>query len=378
MLHPYFAYYYTMLDIPTFLMRWLFLSNLLRDAAEVQTLPVHPYQPPPQIPIVNRQMAEEMYRDDCIRGILSNPPGARRVLVVDALRCNLVNILCQELQQADQIIDRITCHQAEVRHSLENDHSRDADTQIMKEFERKFANSEGNTDRTSSIDSDHETAIGDANDSTNTKPTEAEILSARRLLQDSRDFLPQLASAALKSPAAYDPYVSDPLLRLRRLLLRRCLRDPSWGIELCWLLEAEVGKAWKTLFEHRQQTGRRLIVVLPAEKAIVLAKIGAERGQAFDLLQEAEQATAYGYTSFYDPSSPASTTDPQSSVRLPSSIGLRRCSHFGDTMHFIDRLTKVSSDLRSVPPSEREVSMVSFVEQVYEICLTSCLLVISV
>ena len=34
-----------MFDVSTFLMRWLFLSNLVRDVAEVQTLPYQPYQP---------------------------------------------------------------------------------------------------------------------------------------------------------------------------------------------------------------------------------------------------------------------------------------------------------------------------------------------
>jgi hypothetical protein len=308
--------------------------------------------------MANRQMAEEIYRDDCVRGILSNPPGPQRILVIDALRCNLVHLLCQELQQADRVIDRITSRQAQLRHNVQddNDSTLDADTEIMNVFERKLSTIKSkDAQAKSNRASDHEATGSIAQDSTSSEPTESEILSARRLLQDCRDFLPQLASAALKSPGAYDPYVSDPLLRLRRLLLRRCLRDPSWGIELCWQLEAEVGKAWKTLFEHRQQTGRRLIVVLPAEKAIVLAKIGSEKREAFDLLQEAEQATAYSYTSFDDEYSLGSTTDEHSSVRLPSSIGLRRCSHFGDTMHFIDRLTKVSSDLRRIPAAEREV-----------------------
>jgi hypothetical protein len=147
------------------------------------------------------------------------------------------------------------------------------------------------------------------------------------------------------------------------------LQDANWGIELCWLLEAEVGRAWKTLFEHRQQTGRRLIVVLPAEKAAVLAKIGTEKREAFDLLQDAEQATAYGYTfqNVYDTShhgtpqsfnSEAEPTPP----KLPSSLSLRRCSHFGDTMHFIDKLTQISMDLRMVPVIQRHVSSFVFRE----------------
>jgi hypothetical protein len=130
------------------------------------------------------------------------------------------------------------------------------------------------------------------------------------------------------------------------------------------LLEAEVGRAWKTLFEHRQQTGRRLIVVLPAEKAAVLAKIGNEKRGAFDLLQDAEQATAYGYTFDHDRLVPSSEADENEdggvAPRLPSSLSLRRCSHFGDTMHFVDRLTKVSLDLRVVPPAQRLVRRYHF------------------
>jgi hypothetical protein len=134
---------------------------------------------------------------------------------------------------------------------------------------------------------------------------------------------------------------------------------------MCWLLEAEVGRTWKKLFEHRQQTGRRLIVVLPAEKAAVLAKIGTEKREAFDLLQDAEQATAYGYTISMDEQmlyqgyqAYTNYHPPKSDVRtrLPSSISLRRCSHFGDTMHFVDRLTRISMDLRHVPTIHRRVS----------------------
>ena len=126
-----------------------------------------------------------------------------------------------------------------------------------------------------------------------------------------------------------------------------------------------MGRAWKKLFEHRQQTGRRLIVVLPAEKAAVLAKIGTEKREAFDLLQDADQATAYGYTItmdeqlFYHGYQPYTNYHPpqqDTRTRLPSSISLRRCSHFGDTMHFIDRLTRISMDLRHIPTIHRRVS----------------------
>ena len=191
----------------------------------------------------------------------------------------------------------------------------------------------------------------DADDKRIPPPSFLQVRQAHETMKNAREYLPQLVSAVLKSPPAFDPQLSNPIGRFRQLLLHQCLQDPSWGIELCWLLEADVGRAWKTLFEHRQQTGRRLIVVLPAEKAAVLAKIGTEKREAFDLLQDAEQATAYGYTVGEESSS---WDDDVTRPRLPSSISLRRCSHFGDTMHFIDKLTAVSSDLRSVPPAHRE------------------------
>ena len=171
----------------------------------------------------------------------------------------------------------------------------------------------------------------------------AEVEQNKQSQRQIRECLPQLVSAVLKSPQPFDPNLVDPVHKLRELIISRCQQDPSWGIELCWLLEAEVGRTWKSLFEHRQQTGKRLIVVLPADKAAVLAKIGTEKREAFDLLQDAERVTAYGYSS------------DDKMAKLPSSISLLRCSHFGDTMHFIDRLTKISLDLRMVPAIQRHV-----------------------
>ena len=108
---------------------------------------------------------------------------------------------------------------------------------------------------------------------------------------------------------------------------------------------------------------------MPAEKAAVIAQIGTEKRAAFDLLQDAEQATAYGYTIsldeglYYQGYQPYTNYHPQESrqhgneqVRLPSSLSLRRCSHYGDTMHFIDRLTKLSMELRHIPAIHRHVS----------------------
>jgi hypothetical protein len=190
-----------------------------------------------------------------------------------------------------------------------------------------------------------------------------EAEDAQRTIRVVRDYLPQLVSVVLKSPPAFDPNLIDPVNKLRQIILRRCVEDANWGVDMCWLLEAEVGRAWKTLFEHRQQTGRRLIVVLPAEKAVVLAKIGSEKREAFDLLQDAEQATAFGYTIptdedlFYHGPNYCNRRGSHHQRNepgiLPSSLSLRRCSHFGDTMHFIDRLTKVSLDLRRVPRIHR-------------------------
>lgn len=189
--------------------------------------------------------------------------------------------------------------------------------------------------------------------------SDVEIENNRRAMKQVRDYLPQLVSAVLRSPPPFDPNLVDPVHRLRELMISRCQADPNWGIELCWLLEAEVGRTWKSLFEHRQQTGKRLIIVLPAEKAAVLAQIGPKKREAFDLLQDAERVTAYGYPSDHEVwrnvqiNSPHGTTS-----RLPSSISLLRCSHFGDTMHFIDRLTQISLDLRMVPAIHRHVSPV--------------------
>ena len=177
------------------------------------------------------------------------------------------------------------------------------------------------------------------------------VHATKQSQREIRECLPQLVSAVLKSPQPFDPNLVDPVHKLRELIISRCQQDPSWGIELCWLLEAEVGRTWKSLFEHRQQTGKRLIVVLPADKAAVLAKIGTEKREAFDLLQDAERVTAYGYSAEEDVGHHVGHGMP----KLPSSISLLRCSHFGDTMHFIDRLTKISLDLRMVPAIQRHV-----------------------
>jgi phosphatidylinositol 4-kinase A len=503
-----------MFDIPTFLMRWLFLSNIIRDVAEIQTLPQQPYYPPPPSPRHspsqhNEHEVEAHWKDECLRGILSYPPGTQRLLVMDALRVELTNQLGQELHAAQDCIRRLAAakkqqrqkrqqrhhhhgraddilnhpqnnhqrHLSDVYNDSENDNDTrnrdddddpylDADVEIVKAAIEKMKNgilptpssssktkkervfsstgsttvdalmeisnrgaslipnidsaADGLSSSSSSLSSSAMSVEEDSTDDedvihtpakTNTKdehehvetttshshnriqpPTEEEMARARKTLRQSRDLLPQLVSAVLKSPHNAADTIShhqqhhdststttvsnNPIQRFRQIILSRCLEDPSWGIELCWLLEAEVGRAWKTLFEHRQQTGRRLIVVLPAEKAAVLAKIGMEKREAFDLLQDAEQATAYGYTNdqhYYNdnahdtaatramveygsgssPSIPPPPPPPPPRGRLPSSLSLRRCSHFGDAMHFIDRLTQISLDLRFIPTQER-------------------------
>ena len=398
------------------------------------------------------------------------------MLVLDALRTNLVQKLTQSLKHADDILRRyqatrrrkneerrrlkqdlatqeedqpsvlpssatsaeVTPQPDESSTADEEDPYLDADLEILKTFEQATSAlmDQGGTSlgaesavpsedeshqavlvisKNGTIDTSTETTASDGSSTTSMTttssssslvsptdpadediPSPEEVKDAQMTLRHVRDYLPQLVSAVLKSPPASYPNLLNPTQRLRRLIVQRCMEDANWGIDMCWLLEAEVGRAWKTLFEHRQQTGKRLIVVLPAEKAAVLAKIGTEKRDAFDLLQDSEQATAYGYTVSmeedwqyqYDNdgvqySKPQSYHEqqqqqyqrmtvqqqhlqPQHHVadeaetmppRLPSSLSLRRCSHFGDTMHFIDRLTQTSLDLRQVPVMHRHVSL---------------------
>jgi hypothetical protein len=276
-----------MIDLSTFLMRWFFLCGLMRDGPEIQTLPYTPHvsmpapiqEHYPEVPVAAAiTNCEETWRSHCLHGILSYPPGSQRELVMDAMREQLVHQLDHYLKNLDLVTNHTTI-----------------------------------------------ATTGTTSTSTNKKQI--------------RDFLPQLVSAVLRSPSPPQPNLVNPVQRLRQLILRRCQQDPNWGIELCWLLETEVGRNWKSMFEHLQQPGKRLIIAFPADKAVALAKIGAEKGEAFDLLQDVEQVTAYG------------------SDNLPSSISLLRCSHYGDTMHFIDRLTQISLDLRQIPAISRLVSL---------------------
>lgn len=375
----------------------------MRDVAEIQTLPYNPNAHIQQVQEVmsNPVSCEEDWRNGCLRGILSYPPGTQRLLVMDAMRGELVQKLSQSLQKADRTLKlyenaRRRAGAETMDLTGQGDPFLDADVEILRAFkEETFVDPNADHEK----DPDEEPVLAISNNRTSdsdksttssgsrssepslvqeddTLPSTNEVEDAQKTIRTVREYLPQLVSVVLRSPPAFEPNLLDPIEKLRRVIVKRCVEDANWGVDMCWLLEADVGRAWKTLFEHRQQTGRRLIVVLPAEKAAVLAKIGTGKKEAFDLLQDAEQATAYGYTTSLDEylyNSPQQQTMYQeaqsphghtyhgsrdysdhSSSRLPSSLSLRRCSHFGDTMHFIDRLTKISLEMRRVPPIHRE------------------------
>lgn len=248
--------------------------------------------------------------------------------------------------------------------------------------------------------------------STKTAILDPILKQALELQRETRDYLPQFVSAILHSPPSLtttynhnhhhhhhqnqhnyhhhqQQHNTNPISTLRNLLMNRCVRDPNLGIELCWLLEAEVGRAWKSLFEHRQQNGR-IILIYPADKAAVIAKIGIEKRSAFDLLQDVECATAFGYVNDhvidynnggegsdyyyhhhnhhgYDnigSTSTSSISDPIfNTPRLPASLSMKRCSHFGDTMNFIDHLTQISLKLRHLPICRRDQHLKESLEE---------------
>lgn len=382
-----------MFDVTNFLMRWLFLCNLIRDIAEIQTIPR-------SIPVDTRAhieggntrsqgLREEEWRDSCLRGILSYPPGSQRLLVIDSMRAELVQRLSDSLADADETLQLFEDCRRKGRRKTIHSHSvapLDADIDILRAFRREIyydiddngdygdggallaSNSSNNGKLDNCSINDQGLESGEIEDSRELAPTTAELNDAQLTIRTVRDYLPQLVSVVLKSPPPFESRLLNPIDKLRQVIIDRCVQDANWGVDMCWLLEAEVGRAWKQLFEHRQQTGRRLIVVLPAEKAAVLAKIGNEKREAFDLLQDSEQATAYGHTSSIEEARYSiggnddgdngfsSPIEESGSLRPISSLSLRRCSHFGDTMHFIDRLTRISLDLRRVPAIHRTVS----------------------
>ena len=448
-----------MFDVTNFLMRWLFLSNLVRDAPDILSLPYNPGVPPPaaessvgqnqyiqnvesqtstlsspgiyqqqftdrmpqrhhrptvsRTPPIHASACEDLWRDQCLRDILSYPPGTNRLLIIDAMRAELVERLSCSLIKADQILEQ---HERCLRIEDENkDKSiRNGTPASFQSASKSLTTDEDNRDGLSDIhqleiddqSGEPSTLFGDTTKHSGplhssfsssfdrsaeeemhkddrsysqniirdirltpqerslTSPSAEDINDAHKTARVVRDYLPQLVSIVLKSPPAFDHTLVDPVDKLRRLIVKRCVDDANWGVDMCWLLEAEVGRAWKTLFEHRQQTGKRLIIVLQAEKAAVLATIGSGKKEAFDLLQDAEQATAFGFTvpsddhfndgtsrQYYENNEISIYQDAETQIdnKLPSSLSLRRCSHFGDTMHFIDRLTKISLDVRGVP-----------------------------
>ena len=466
-----------MVHATKFLLRWLYLNNLIYDRAEIQSLPfLHPSQIDPATNNINennqryhnhhhhdpitqqqqhhlqvqypntigtsfrerqeqvQQYQRQSYSDisqhhpnpiqrgqqtnqqqqqkqsskiigndyewkrKALHKIAQYPPGSSRLLVLDSLRLEIVHELARQLGCADGIMHayKRKCQLGKRSHFIENGNNDDSnksskiietldlgddnnvDKTIAREFEKATSSQiyDKNDDTQNAImtESDHSSTISQ------TKPVlDLELKEALELQRETRDYLPQFVSALLHSPPSLTTNQLDPLSTLRELLMNRCVRDPNLGIELCWLLEAEVGRAWKKLFEHRQQTGKRLILVLPADKAVVIAKIGSEKKTAFDLLQDVECATAYGhygtdgemmhhhsqeYANYYHGQNvgsthhhhqhhPPSSSDISTPPRLPASLSMKRCSHFGDTMNFIDHLTQISLKLMRIPDHAR-------------------------
>ena len=447
-----------MVHATKFLLRWLYLNNLIYDRAEIQSLPyLHPSQvdhhyhqqqiqqhqqqqqaqqqqqqqqqynlggggvsqqhnaqhqhyhnhaqhPQQQHHTSTKQIGNDHeWKRKALRKIALYPPGTSRLLALDSLRLEIVHELARKLHDADGIIQDYNrnCHLKKKRqldgHGLDcsddevdYDDSDDngtydstsdldgdvsdldvMDEDIAKDFEKatscKIVESDDDEDDVDNVNIDQSQDKSSTLKST-TPLLSPELKEALELQRETRDFLPQFVSAILHSPPPLTTNHPDPISTLRNLLMNRCVRDPNLGIELCWLLEAEVGRTWKTLFEHRQQTGRRLILVLPADKAVVIAKIGYEKKNAFDLLNDVECATAYGaypddddhdHHDIYNYPGSSSTASSSShkiftTPRLPASLSMKRCSHFGDTMNFIDQLTKISLRLKHIPVSGRQ------------------------
>lgn len=336
------------------------------------------------------------FRESIIRSLTSHPPGStERLQKLDELRLQTVREFARRLVYADEVI-RFGAQRGhyddddddEGRHeqlkSNIGDHDLDKDESIQHDFQ-EFMQQEHKKQHKDKLwkrwsfmhESDADAlqknkASNNPFQDMNPQQIQQTITSAQQLLAETRSFLPQLVSTVLHSPPALlpDTHISpDPISSLRSLLIHRCQIDPSLGIELCWLLEAEVGRKWKALFEHRQQTGKRLILIVQADIAQAIATIGAEKASAFNLLQDAEMATAFGMERMYEASesggenvyggggslrsSSSATSAAGAASRPPRSISDLRCRHFGDSMHFVDRLTQISLDLRHVPPIHR-------------------------
>jgi len=369
------------------------------------------------------------YRESVIRSLTSYPPGSsERLHRLEELRLQTVHEFAKQLVHADEVIrfgilisnekhtgDDVKgdtdSNAGEKSRNGDSSASRsDVDTTIQDELQQFMKQHQhspiSDHDRQShnmrhhffGHRNDHpaiEDTKSESTSSTLDNPLQSQtpeqisssLSSAHKLLNEAREMLPQLVSTVLHSPPALLPetiFPIDPISSLRSLLIHRCQTNPSLGIELCWLLEAEVGRKWKALFEHRQQTGKRLILIVQADIAAAIASVGAEKASAFNLLQDAEMATAFGvertmethyngygqqqqqqygggdnsyhhqqYNQQYHPSISSSTAS-ANAARPPQSISDLRCRHFGDSMHFIDRLTQIALDLRHVPPIHRQ------------------------
>lgn len=393
-----------MVQATSFLLRWLFLCRLVDDRAEVQTWPYRPEgyfdgrhsqlppPPPPSHPIDPTHAHQDdsplhddaidipTYRESIIRSLTSHPPGStERLQKLDELRLQTVRDFARRLMYADEVIrysvsrensekkevldQRVADEMPDVADDLDADDSIQRDIQVFMQRHHKNLNENNLWHRPKNIPDQTSNSLFRGKTPEQIQNT---ITSAQHLLSETRSFLPQLVSTVLHSPPALLPSnTADPISSLRSLLIRRCQIDPSLGIELCWLLEAEVGRKWKALFEHRQQTGKRLILIVQADIAQAIATIGAEKASAFNLLQDAEMATAFGMERSLESNGGGMTSGipgsdsyvAGSAPRLPKAISDLRCRHFGDSMHFVDRLSQISLDLRHVPPVHRRAHL---------------------
>jgi hypothetical protein len=231
-----------MFDVTSFLMRWLFLGNLIRDIAEIQTLPYNPHaqiQHAQQV-ISNSASCEEEWRDHCLRGILSYPPGTQRLLVMDAMRAELVQKLSCSVHEADQTLQRYECARRKAGLQItevdeQGDPYLDADVEILKAFEQETLvdsdNDEG-TEQTQSEDRQALLVISNngtvesnqslsSSRSTNSEPvvvqeedappSTEEVEDAQKTIRTVRDYLPQLVSVVLRSPPAFEPNLLNPI-----------------------------------------------------------------------------------------------------------------------------------------------------------------------
>ena len=332
--------------VTNFLLRWLYIQSLIDDKSLITNPSAYPHPQPPPPPSEPYSSEFGQYKVNCKQALLVYRPGYDRLFALDSERLNCLNSLVNKLLEAETILRRRNVQRKQAsEESRRNSVDLDADLEAISSWlnvtgshpgSEAFQNAQLNDNMVRPLDF-------------------STIDGAHTVLTEAREYLPQLVSVLLHSTSALTPS-TDPINEFRNMIVRSCKEDPSLGIELCWLLEAEVGRAWKTLFEHKDRTGRRLIVVLPHDKARVMAKIGTEKRYAFDLLQDCEMATAFGFDPTYDrDDSDRAYTKPAS--RLPSSISELRCNYFGDAMHFVDRLTQVSLDLRMVPMLQRKAYM---------------------